>query len=250
MNTQKLRHLKIIEMLAENKCIKVTELAENLNVSLVTIRKDLTSLENKKLLLRYQGYVKLNTETSVHRRMLSNYAKKLIIAQKAAELIEDGDTILIESGSCCILLADELKNSGKNVTIITNSTFMADYISPSTNIKLILLGGEYQPESMAVVGSIAKGCLKNFHVKYFFFGTDGYLSGIGLTGDNPERIDILRQMAQQSKNTVVITESEKFSSPGTMLLFSLDEIDILITDNEIDSNTEKDFEANNIRIIK
>ena len=80
MNTKKLRHLKIIEMLAENKCIKVTELAENLNVSLVTIRKDLTILENKKLLLRYQGYVKLNTETSVHRRMLSNYAKKLIIA--------------------------------------------------------------------------------------------------------------------------------------------------------------------------
>lgn len=250
MNPQKSRHLKILEMLSEKKRLKVTDLAENLGVSLVTIRKDLTVLENKKLLLRYQGYVELNTNTPVNRRMLSNYAKKILIAQEAAKLVDDGDTIIIESGSCCILLADELKNSGKKITVITNSTFMADFISPCTNIKLILLGGEYQVDSMAVVGAITKSCLKNFHAKYFFSGTDGYLADSGFTGDNPERVEILRTMAQQSEKSVIITESEKFSRIGAMTLFSLKETDIVITDSGINSITEKGLKANNIKIMK
>lgn len=250
MKAQKARHLSILEMLSEHKCLKVTELAEKLGVSLVTVRKDLTALESKKLLLRYQGYVELNTNTPVNRRMLSNYEKKIRIVQEATKLVDDGDTIMIESGSCCILLADELKNTGKKITIITNSTFMADYISPCENIKLILLGGEYQADSMAVVGAVTKNCLEQFHARFFFSGTDGYLAGTGFTGDNPERVEILRTMARQSKTCVMITESEKFSRIGAMTLFSAAETDIVITDGGISADTEQELQANQIKIIK
>lgn len=250
MTTQRARHLKILDMLSKNKRLQVTDLSEKLGVSLVTIRKDLTELENKKLLLRYQGYVELNTNTPVNRRMLSHYEKKTMIAKEAVKLINDGDAVFIESGSSCIILAEELKASGKKVTIITNSTFMADFISPCTNIRLILLGGEYQPDSMAVVGAVTKNCLKSFHAQYFFSGADGYLPGSGFTGDNPERVEILRLMAEQSEKTVVITESEKFLRAGTMTVFSLKETDVVITDNQITPDTQKELESNNIKIIK
>lgn len=250
MTTQRARHLKILDMLSKNKRLQVTDLSEKLGVSLVTVRKDLTELENKKLLLRYQGYVELNTNTPVNRRMLSHYEKKTMIAKEAVKLINDGDAVFIESGSSCIILAEELKASGKKVTIITNSTFMADFISPCTNIRLILLGGEYQPDSMAVVGAVTKNCLKSFHARYFFSGTDGYFPGSGFTGDNPERVEILRMMAEQSEKTVVITESEKFLRAGTMTVFSLKETDIVITDNQITPDTQKELESNNIKVIK
>jgi len=250
MNSQENRHLQILELLYKNKTMKVTELAEKIDISLVTMRKDLTALEKKKLLLRYQGYVELNMNTPVNRRMLSNYADKLRIAQKAAQLVSDGDTVIIESGSCCILLAEELKNSGKNITVITNSTFMPDFISPYHNIKLILLGGEYQHDSMAVIGTVTKNCLLQFHAKYFFSGTDGYLTGVGFTGDNPERVEILRTMMQQAEKTVVVTESQKFLQQGMLNVFTVDETDIVITDGGISNETAKELEAHNITVLK
>ncbi len=239
----------MLSLLHENNRMQVTELAELLGVSLVTVRKDLTKLEEKKLLLRYQGYVKLNTTTPVNRRMISNYAQKIRIAKKAAELVSDGDTVIIESGSCCILLADELKYSGKKVTILTNSTFMADFITPYQNIKIILMGGEYQPDSMAVVGPVTKACLEPFHARFFFSGTDGYRAGTAFTGDNPERAEILSLMSKHAEQTVVITESQKFLRQGTLTTFSLEETDIVITDDEINKDILKEIESHSITVI-
>lgn len=250
MSNQDNRYLHILKLLHSNKEMKVTELAEKTGVSLVTMRKDLTALENKKLLLRHQGYVELNIRTPVNRRMLSNYAEKIRIAKKAAELVSDGDTVIIESGSCCVLLADELKKSQKHITIITNSTFIADFITPYQYIKLILLGGEYQPDSMAVVGAVTKACLASFHAKFFFSGTDGYRKEVGFTGDNPERIDILRTMMQQADQTVVITDSQKFLHQGLMDVFALRDTDIVITDAGITQDAENEIKQNNIKFIK
>ena len=250
MNQQENRYLHILKLLHKNKAMKVTELAQKTGVSLVTMRKDLAALENKKLLLRYQGYAELNMRTPVNRRMISNYEEKIRIAQKAAELVNDGDTVIIESGSCCVLLADELKKSQKHITIITNSTFIADFITPYQYIKLILLGGEYQSDSMAVVGAVTKACLATFHAKFFFSGTDGYRKGVGFTGDNLERIDVLRTMMQQADKTVVITDSQKFSHQGMMEVFALCEADIVITDAGITQDAENELKQNNINFIK
>ncbi len=249
MNSQELRHLEIIKMLSESNTLPVTELSEKLGVSLVTMRKDLTILEGRKLLLRQQGFVELNKATPVNKRMISNYKEKILIAAKASSLVSDGDTVIIESGSSCILLAEALKNSGKKITIITNSTFMADFISPCPSIRLILLGGEYRDDSMAVVGPVTKSCLNSFNAAYFFSGTDGFSEG-GFTGDNPERVEILRAMAARAEKTVIITESEKFKKKGAMTVFALDETDYIITDDGINSLTEKKLKEKNIKLIK
>ncbi|WP_338135011.1 DeoR family transcriptional regulator [Sharpea azabuensis] len=99
-----------------------------LEVSQVTIRKDLDALTKQGLIIRNHGYATLNNSDDMNNRLAYHYEMKQRIAKKVCEDIHDGETIMIESGSCCALVALEIAQSKKNITIITNSAFIADYI--------------------------------------------------------------------------------------------------------------------------
>ena len=141
------RQTKILELLTQNKKIEVTKLSELLGVSQVTIRKDLDALSESGMLIREHGYATLNKSDDMNIRLAYHYQQKQQVAKKAVESIQHGETIMIESGSCCALVALEIAKTKKDVTLITNSAFIADYIRKHTAIKIILLGGEYQHES-------------------------------------------------------------------------------------------------------
>ena len=138
---------QILELLTKYEKIEVAALAEQLNVSQVTIRKDLDNLEQKGILKREHGFAILATTNDILGRLAYHYEEKTIIAKTAASLVHDGDTIMIESGSCCAILADTLTECKKNLTIITNSAFIADYIRRKSNCQIILMGGIYQQDS-------------------------------------------------------------------------------------------------------
>ena len=133
---------KIVKIVSERRKIEVNELSERLDVSKVTIRKDLDQLETKGILHREHGYAVLNSEDDLNYRLAVNYDLKKRIAKEAAKEISDNDVVLIESGSTCALLAEELANTRENVTIITNSNFIASHIRRSETINIVLLGGE------------------------------------------------------------------------------------------------------------
>lgn len=244
------RQSRILEILSTNEKCEVGLLADLCGVSLVTIRKDLTELKERGLLRREQGYAILNDENDMRRRLATNYSTKIRLAEEAAALIKDGDTVMIESGSCCILLADEISRTKRNVTIITNSVFMADYIGKVSNIHLVLLGGDYQPDSQAVVGPITRLGVQSFHVKYFFAGTDGYHSQTGFTGDNHLRVETLRDMARNAEKVVILTESCKFTRQGIVPEFSLGEIQYLITDAGIPEDYQRELKEHGVQVIK
>jgi DeoR/GlpR family transcriptional regulator of sugar metabolism len=244
------RQDKILQILLNRKRISVSHIADICGVSLVTIRKDLTALEERRLIRRIQGYAELNTDTIISCRLATNYALKQAIARRAANFVQDGDSLFIESGSTCILLAAELSRRGIHATIITNSTYMASYLGTSSAIHLVLIGGEYQAEFMSTVGPLAKKNAETFHVKYFFCGTDGYSPGIGFTGDDLQRTEIIREMASHSDNLIILSESEKFKHAGTLPLFSPEEVDILITDSSSHSDDIiKELTVRNVRVI-
>ena len=182
MNKTERRCAGILEALNEEGRLQVAELAVRCSVSLVTIRKDLTLLEERGLIRREQGCALLNEKTSMARRLTANYTAKCRLAEKAASLVEDGETVLIESGSCCILLAETLSRSRKNVTIVTNSVFMADYVGKRGYARIILLGGDYQPDSEAVVGPLTKMGAQTFHVRSFFCGAGRVLPETIISG--------------------------------------------------------------------
>lgn len=227
------RYNKILELLTKEKKIEVNELSQILGVSNVTIRKDLDALEEKGIIKRGHGYAILANKDDINGRLAYHYEIKKRIAQKAAELIHDGDSIMIESGSCCAILADTIASEKLDVTIVTNSAFIAGYIRDKKNTNVILLGGAYQKDSQVMVGPIVAQCAQNFCVDQLFIGADGYNPRVGFTNSDHLRAQAVRDMAEQAEHIIVLTESEKFNSHGVVPLQLKERIDTIITDDHI-----------------
>ena len=145
------RKTLILEILSTHQKIDVSTLSQQLGVSQVTIRKDLDALEETGILKREHGFAILSSTNNLLGRLAYHYETKKLIAARAAEFVHDGDTLMIESGSCCALLAETLSETKKGITIITNSAFIADYIRKKTDFEIVLLGGIYQHDSQALI---------------------------------------------------------------------------------------------------
>lgn len=244
------RHAQILDLLTENKKVEVTRLSDLLQVSQVTIRKDLDILESRGLIIREHGYATLNDSDDINNRLAYHYESKLEIAKRAAASVQNGETIMIESGSCCALVAMEIANTKKDVSLITNSAFIADYIRKIGTIKIILLGGEYQNESQVMVGPITKKCAEAFFVDKLFIGTDGFTMETGFTGNDYMRSEAVRDMAKQAANVIIVTDSVKFSQKGVVKLIDTDKVKFVYTDSDIPVDVEEYLLQKNIEVVK
>lgn len=243
------RKNRILEILTENQKIEVVKLSEMLGVSQVTIRKDLDALAEMQIIKREHGFAMISDTNEILGRLIFHYEEKRAIAEKAAELIADGDTIMIESGSCCAILAETLAESRRNLTIITNSAFICDYIRKKTNFQIILLGGIYQHDSQVNVGPLVKQCAASFLVKYFFIGVDGWTNQTGFTGRDSLRVQSVRDMSESADQVVVLTESNKFLRHSTVPLNLSNKISKIYTDKNIESKTTETLSKQGIYVI-
>ncbi|MCK1250388.1 DeoR/GlpR family DNA-binding transcription regulator [Streptococcus uberis] len=225
---------KIIQLVSDHKRIDVNSLSELLGVSKVTVRKDLDKLESKGLLRREHGYAVLNSGDDLNVRLSYNYNVKRKIAEKAAELVQDNDTIMIESGSTCALLAEVLCQTKRNIKIITNSCFIANFLRQYDSCQIILLGGNYQPNSEVTVGPLLKQMVDFFHVDRVFAGTDGFSPEVGFMCKDMMRCEGVQYMADAAEETIILTDSSKFSKPSLVHQLSLDRVSRVITDKELD----------------
>ncbi|MDR2758000.1 MAG: DeoR/GlpR family DNA-binding transcription regulator [Spirochaetaceae bacterium] len=244
------RSAQILKTISENQRIEVSRLAELLEVSPVTIRKDLDFLEERGLIKREHGFAILGSPDDIGNRLAVNYEIKRRIAQLAATLIKAGETVMIESGSCCTLLAEELAVGKKNITIITNSAFIANYIRKYSGIRLLLLGGDYQSISQVTVGPITRINLEEFFVDKLFIGADGFTQRTGFTGNDYSRAETVRDMARQSNNTFILTESRKFDQQGTVSLLPIEDVGGVFTDDGIPEAQERYLESRNVKVYK
>ena len=244
------RQSQILDLLAKNKKMEVTKLSELLNVSQVTIRKDLVILENSGIIVREHGYARLNESDDINNRLARHYETKQKIAKLAVESIENGETVMIESGSCCALVALEIARSKKDVTLITNSAFIADYIRKIGSVKVILLGGEYKNESQVMVGPLTRKCVEAFFVDKLFIGTDGFTIETGFTGNDYMRSEAVKDMAKQASRVMIVTDSDKFSQKGVVNLIEIEKVACVYTDDNIPSKIEDYLNKRNIKVIK
>jgi DeoR/GlpR family transcriptional regulator of sugar metabolism len=244
------RHTKILDLLSKHQRSEVTTLSELLGVSQVTIRKDLDFLEERGLVSREHGFACLNNSDDTGKRLAFNYDIKKRIAREAASLVEEGETVMIESGSCCALLAEELASQKKDVTIITNSVFIANFIRNASHTKIILLGGCYQPESQVLVGPMTRKCGEIFFSDKFFIGTDGFMPGFGFTGKDHMRSQTVMDLAENARDIFVLTDAEKFSHQGVLGLVRLEDVTGVFTDDRIPAGIEQLLHDNNITLHK
>ena len=125
---------------------------------------------------------------------------------------------MIENGSCCALFAEELAKNIPDVTIITNSAFIASYIRQCASVRVVLLGGDFQQDAQVMVGPILRLCAKQFFVEKLFIGVDGYSEKQGFAGNDHLRVQAVRDMAEQADGVFIITESDKFQLHGVVPL--------------------------------
>lgn len=234
------RHVAILEYVMQHGKTPVNALAEYLHTSKVTIRKDLEYLSERGILKRERGYAVPNSPGDINYRMAFHMDTKQRIARAAAACVQDGETLIIESGSTCALFAEELARTKNNITVITNSMYLAGYVGAYSNMQLILLGGTLQPHTQSLVGPLTKNAIASFHVDKIFTGTDGYSRDYGFTGEDLIRADTLSALIASANHTYVLAGSEKFSQPGSVHFLKLEDVYQIITDDGI-APSEKDF---------
>lgn len=242
------RHTKLIEIVSQYGKIEVNELAKLLRTSEVTIRKDLDYLSEKGILRRERGYALLKSKDDINYRMAFHYEAKQKIARAAADLVEDGETIIVESGSTCALFVEQLVSVRSGITIITNSSYVANFIKDNPNVEIILLGGNYQKHTQAVVGPMTKECAKNFHVDKIFVGTDGFSKKTGFTGVDLIRSDTVGALAACANHTYILTESAKLDHAGPIPFLKTEDVYQLITDNNISPEVKSYLESKHVKI--
>ena len=244
------RETTILTLLSEHGKLEVAALAQELNVSPVTVRKDLDELERRGIIRREHGYAIFGGNDDVNNRLAYHYEEKQHIAREAAKLVSIGETVMIENGSCCTLLAEEIARTKPGAIIITNSAFIACYIRRIEGARVILLGGDFQNDAQVMVGPILKTCSAQFYVNKLFVGADGYSERLGFMADNHLRVQAVRDMAEQAEKVIVVTESSKFDQSSTVPLAIPKGVYGVITDNKIRRESEEMLRKAHIRVYK
>lgn len=239
---------QILEIVMEQDRVEVAALAERLGVSAVTVRKDLDQLVERGLVRREHGYATMASRDDLSGRLAYHYELKQRIAAAAAGAVPDAATVMVESGSTCALLAQELSATNRRITIVTNSAFIAGYVRSQPGARTVLLGGDYQNESQCLVGPLARLGVRQFYVPTVFIGCDGFVPGVGFTGRDHHRAEIVREMAQQADRVIVLSESAKLQSRGAVALLETGRVAELHTDDRVSGDLVDELSASGTEV--
>ncbi|MFL0266519.1 DeoR/GlpR family DNA-binding transcription regulator [Candidatus Clostridium radicumherbarum] len=246
------RQIKISELLKEKSSIKVNELSNVFKVSESTIRRDLQEMEAKGFLARTHGGAvskeKAIFEPSFKEKEDKRYIEKLYIGKIAAAMIEDGDTIILDSGTTTLQLAKCIK--AKNITVITNSIDIASELSNRNDIEIIVTGGAFRITTRALVGPISEGVLKNFKVDKAFIGANGISIKEGITTPNLLEAHMKREMMKAAGKVILAADSSKFNQVSFAVIGPVTAVDLIITNSDLNENVVKEYKDIGVEIIK
>lgn len=243
------RKIIILDMLMEEGSVAVSDLSKRLNVTPVTARADLAALEEEGLLVRNHGGAVPAQHPKIMERMHANKERKAAIAKAAADMVEDGDTIIVSAGTTTALIAKYLLGK-RDIHIVTNNTLLLAFARTNSQVRVTLVGGEFRPSEEGMVGPMALAALDQFHVSKAFIGIDGASVKQGFTAHFLESADLVRKMAEQADQVVAISDSSKFGKPGFARILPFGEVDALVTDNEITREFEDELTSAGVRIVK
>lgn len=244
------RFEKIKAILLKEKKIDVIDLSERLQVSEVTIRKDLTTLEQQGFLLRrYGGAILAENPGNVVeyiKKIRVQEDEKLAIAKFAAEMIEDGENLLIDAGSTTFALACELR--GRNLRIVTNNIAIAHELMNDSAVTVELLGGTLRKTSGALIGPWVLDTLESVRVDKVFMGASGFDPKRGFSSENAVEAEVKRKMLDCGGEIIILADATKFDRPAFANFAKVEEIDLLITDKKILETAAKTLKEANVKI--
>jgi DeoR family galactitol utilization operon repressor len=233
----------ILNKLGTEGALTVTAVARELGLSEVTIRGDLRALEDRGWLNRTRGGAAPALHRHILERQQSRREEKNAIARRAAELVRDGDVIMIEAGTTIALAARYLQGK-RDIHIVTNSTLVFSYARQNPMLQITMTGGEFRRSTESLVGPAALDTISRLNVRLAFVGTDGFTLERGMTTHLAEGAEIVKAMKTRAETTVLLADSSKFGRAGFVSVLPLPEMDMIITDSGLpDGAVERLSEA-------
>lgn len=234
------RRNKIVELVHSQGSVLVLDLSNAFGTSEVTIRADLRLLEDKGLVTRFHGGAAKpgsnlaesdNQEVLLEERYKLASDPKKRIAQAAAKMIAEGMTVILDSGSTTLLIAEELVKK-TNITVITNSLPAAFTLAENKDITLVVCGGTVRHKTHSMHGTIAEQSLQGISADLMFVGADGIDATNGITTFN-EGYSISSVMAAAAHQVIAVLDATKFNRRGFNQVLPMDKITCVITDSSI-----------------
>ena len=246
------RQSKILESLETKKYISVNELSEKLKVSVVTIRKDLTLLEQEGYLHRTHGgaskQMRYVFDQTVTEKETQNVEEKTRIITKALDFIKENEFIILSSGTTVNLLAQKLYGF-RNLTVLTPSLRVALEVCKNPNVNTIHLGGEVRKNSTSTIGVLAEEPLSNFSCTTLFLGIEGIDLDYGLSSTNVGEAHLNKKMMERVDKTIVLADSSKIHKRGFGFICYVEKIDMLITDSNVDPEFVEELEKRGVEVV-
>lgn len=248
------RRAKILEELEFKGEVLVRELSKMFKISEVTIRNDLYQLEKQNMLIRARGgaikikYHMMGADSSLSDKQKEFQKEKQLITKEAIKLIEDGDTIVLDSGTTTSEIAKNLEGF-KNLTIITNALNIAIILSEYEGFNIFMPGGFLRKKSLSLVGVLANENFEKFYCDKLFLGVDGFDTTHGLSTPDSEEAHLNQIMTKIAKKVIVVTDSRKFDRRRFAYIGPISDVDVVITDSGIKEEDKMRLEKNGVEVI-
>jgi DeoR/GlpR family transcriptional regulator of sugar metabolism len=244
------RHLRIRELLESQEFVDLETLCRQLDTSESSIRRDLSELEQQRVLKRVHGGA---LAIKPRDRLLDfswqstrNAAEKQRIAKVAATLIEDEQTVILDGGSTTAAVAAELANRSMN--IITNSLAIAEIFKNSRQIEVTLTGGYLYPRLEIMLGPLCENTLAGVAADVLIMGIGG-LTEEGLSNNNTLLVGSERKMIEVARKVIIVADHTKFGKPAMAYLAPIDIVDVIVSDEGLAPEYREMLQAKGIQIV-
>ena len=244
------RRSLILKELDKTGQVNVNDLSQILEVSEVTIRNDLDKLEQSHLLIRAHGgaFKMNNLVLSITEKKQINQSLKRAIGKKAAALINEGDSIILDSGTTTLEISNNLSGFNR-LKVITNALDIVNNLSQSRNLEVLMPGGYLKEFSMSLVGPLAERNIRYLYCNKLFLGVDGIKEKTGIFTHYIEEASLNQIMIEIAEEVIVVADSSKFKKSGHALICGFDKIHKLVTDKNIDDSFKELLKANDVELI-
>lgn len=246
------RRQHILSIVHNHGRVLVRDLSESLGVSQITIRKDLDYLQIRGLVQRsHGGALRIQpsalVDPPVQEKQKSHQAEKDRIGQAAANLVQEGQCLMLDSGSTTTAVANALKRFSQ-LTVITNAVNIASDLAV-TNFEVILIGGTLRKNSFSLVGPLAEDTISEMHADILFLGVDGFDMEIGLTTPNLLESRVNRAMINSAAKIVVVCDSTKFNRRSLSRVAAPSAVHYVVTDSGLPNEIAQALRDLNIKLI-
>src|ERR1700744_6117329 len=245
------RRQHILSLAQQHGRVLVEELSQSLGISRITIRKDLDYLQKRGVLQRTHGGALppgsgALSDPSLQEKEGRHSSEKQRISAAAGELVEEGQCVLLDSGTTTTAIARALKKFS-HLTVITNAVNIAAELS-GTDFEVLLTGGSLRKNSFSLVGPLAEDMLHEIHADILFLGVDGFDVETGLTTPNLMESRVNRAMVKSSSKVIAVCDSTKFGRRSLCKIVDATAIHHVVTDNNLPKETAEALRNLNIKL--